>query len=219
MVMGHGIYASKNLQVPPSHAWEQRRHGAPRGVPVVQPAREHHVRSREAVHAGGPEPAPVAHQGHDALAAAAGRGRPCGGARVLGAEGPSQRRHHRVRPGAAGRAGAGRVGHGRARPYDDGGCGARAAHGDGLLRRRRRQRRQADGQKRHRRVPAVDGRAEAVQQAPPAAHPEAPVLGHDVAHRGAGLRQSPPGVTSPLNRSNRRVGIRITSDNEPSFNS
>jgi len=40
-------------------------------VPVVQPAREHHVRSRQAVHAGGPEPAPVAHHGQDALAAAA----------------------------------------------------------------------------------------------------------------------------------------------------
>lgn len=184
---------ASNLQVPPSDAWEQRGHGAPRGVPVAQPAREHHVRAGEAVHAGGPEPAPVAHQGHDALAAAAGRGRPGGGAGLHGAEGPRRRRHHRVRHGTAGRAGAGRVGHGRSRPRHDGGRGAREAHGDGLLRlrRRRRQRRQADGPQRHRRVPAVDGRAQEVQQASPAAHPEAPVLGDDVTHRGAGLRVRP----------------------------
>ncbi|KAJ1255664.1 hypothetical protein BS78_K174300 [Paspalum vaginatum] len=32
---------------------------------------ERHVRAGEAIHAGGPEPAPIAHQGHGALAAAA----------------------------------------------------------------------------------------------------------------------------------------------------
>jgi len=182
---------SENLQVPISDAWEQCRHGAPCGVSVVQPAREHHVRKGEAIHAGGPEPTPVPHQGYDALAAAAGHWLPGGGARVHDAEAPGQRCHHRLCPDTAGRAGARGLGHGHARARHDGGRSACEAHGDGLVGHRRRQHQQADGPQRHRRVPAVDGRAEAVQQAPSAAHPEAPVLGDDVAHRGAGLRTRP----------------------------
>jgi hypothetical protein len=160
-------------------------------VHVVQPAREHHVCKGEAIDAGGSEPTPVPHQGLDALAAAASHGLPGAGARVHDAEAPGQRRHHRLCPDPADRAGARGLGHGHASARHDGGRSACEAHGDGLVGHRRRQHQQVDEPQRHRCVPAVDGRAEAVQQAPSAAHPEAPVLCDDVAHRGAGLRTCP----------------------------
>jgi hypothetical protein len=206
---------SKNLQVLTSDAWEQCRHGATCGVPVVQPAREHHVRKGEAIDAGGHEPTPVPHQGHDTLAAAAGHGLPGAVAREHDAEGPGQRCHNRLCPDPAGRAGARGLGHGHARARHDGGRSACEAHGDGLIGHRRRQHQQADGPQRHRRVPALDGRPEAVQQAPSTAHPEAPVLGDDVAHRGAGLRTRP----TSCRRQTERPRSSRTRCNEPPFNS
>jgi hypothetical protein len=187
-----------NLQVSSSHAREQRGHGAPCGVPVVQPAREHHLRQGEAVHACGPQPGLVANQGHDALATAASR--TCRRSRGHCSEAAQQRRDHRLRPRAAGHARASGLGHGCASARHDGRRIACASHGDGLhLQRQRRQRRQADGPQRHRRVPAMDGRAEAIQQAPPAAYPEAPVLDYDIAHRGAGLNASRARLAVELN--------------------
>lgn len=189
------------MQVTPGDAREQRGHGSPRRVPIVQPPREHHVRAREAVDAGGPQPAPVAHQGHDAVADAAAAAAAADPGARHAAEAAARRRHHRLRPGAAGRAGA-CVGHGRARGARHDGRRARAGEADGDGPRRRQQ---ADEPQRHRRLPAVDGRAQEVQQAPPAAHPEAPVLGDDVADRGPGLTST----TSPHRTSPRLAGVVV----------
>uniref|UniRef100_A0A452Z2H7 Uncharacterized protein n=1 Tax=Aegilops tauschii subsp. strangulata TaxID=200361 RepID=A0A452Z2H7_AEGTS len=187
------VYGS-SLQVTSGDAREQRGHGAPCRVPVVQPPREHHVREGEAIDSGGPQPAPVAHQGHDALAASPD----CGNGRHAETTPWQQRRNHWLLPRAAGHARPG-LGHGRARGACHDGRRAGEANGDGAL----QQHQQEDGARRHRRVPAVDGWAQEVQQAPPPAHPEAPVLGDDVAHRVAGLKR--PDRTSPRRRHSRWI--------------